>query len=396
MKTKKIVLILSAILLALLVSEYVWFRKGGMQTKKSEAQEAKTKKPEARETIFDRVVSIPKKLVFDVPQLPPLCDEIMGLNKGLAIVENGGRIYYEEEGHGIPLVLINGGPGCTHQGFHPYFSQLRDYAHLIYYDQRGTGRSSRDATGKTYTIKQAVEDLEGLRKSLGINRWAVLGWSYGGLLAQCYALMNPDRVMGLILVATQFGLSEPVTKPEWQRSFFSQAEWDALENIQKKSGPSGIFQTAAQVAYNRDLAGGWKYNFYHKPTSDDLFRKALYGYNSTPDFEEHIRAEIYKIDLRGKFADFEIPTLIIEAKWDLLLGTTDRIEIMRKNHPHATVAVFEKSGHTVFADEPEKFFSLVRDFLKKTSKTTITYRPGKQLTWPAYCDQAPFARYQKE
>ena len=76
MNTKRIVLF-SAVVVALVVSEYVWFRKDSTKT-----EESRTNKPGTRETIFDRIVSIPKDLVFDVPQLPPLCDEIVGLTKG--------------------------------------------------------------------------------------------------------------------------------------------------------------------------------------------------------------------------------------------------------------------------------------------------------------------------
>ena len=164
-------------------------------------------KKSTRETIFDKIVNIPKKLVLDIPPLPPLCDEIVGLKRGFVGVKEG-KLYYEEEGQGIPLVLINGGPGGTHHGFHPYFSQIKDFAHIIYYDQRGTGKSSKDDTGKTYAIKQAVEDLESLRKALKIDRWAVLGWSHGGFLAQCYALTYPERVISLVLVATSDGLTK--------------------------------------------------------------------------------------------------------------------------------------------------------------------------------------------
>jgi len=136
-----------------------------------------------RETIFDRVVSIPKELILDVPYVPPLCDEITGLKKGFVDIP-GGKLYYEEEGHGIPLVLLNPGPGGSHQHFHPYFSRLDDIARVIYYDMRGIGKSSIDDTGKTYTIRQAVEDLEYLRKALKIDKWVVVGWSFGGFLGQ--------------------------------------------------------------------------------------------------------------------------------------------------------------------------------------------------------------------
>jgi proline iminopeptidase len=322
-------------------------------------------KNSTRETIFDKIVSIPKELILDVPQLPSLCDEIKGLEKGFADVENG-KLYYEEEGDGVPLVLINGGPGCTHQGFHPYFSRIKNVARIIYYDQRGTGKSSQDDTGKTYTIKQAVEDLESLRKALKIEKWAVLGWSYGGLLAQLYALQYPEHVSGLILGASNHNLPEAITKSEYEKRlqlFISQKEQEAIENIQKMASEGKL--TTAQVIYNKLIAGDWKRQSYYKPTQEELIRKALYGWSPASGFEERMRSDSDKINLKGKFDDFEIPTLIIEGKWDLLWWNPDRAEVMRKNHPHAQVEIFEKSGHTIFADEPEKFFGLLRAFLEK-------------------------------
>ena len=128
---KNNLMFVAAIAISLALTGCDWFRKSS-----------------ARETILDKIVNIPKELVLDIPQLPALCDELPGLKKGFADILDG-KIYYEEEGQGIPLVLINGGPGCTHQGFHPYFSQIKDLARIIYYDQRGTGKSSSDDTGKT-------------------------------------------------------------------------------------------------------------------------------------------------------------------------------------------------------------------------------------------------------
>jgi len=140
------------------------------------------RKTSTRETIFDKVVNIPKELVLDIPNLPPLCDEIPDLKKGFADILNG-KLYYEEEGQGIPLVLINGGPGYYNHMFHPQFSRAKEFAHIIYYDQRGTGKTSRDDTGKMYSIRQAIEDLESLRKALKLDQWFrswfVLWWPFG-------------------------------------------------------------------------------------------------------------------------------------------------------------------------------------------------------------------------
>lgn len=323
--------------------------------------------PGYRETIFDKVVSIPKELMLDIPQLPPHCDQLPGLKKGFAAIKDG-KLYYEEEGQGIPIVLISGGPGCTHHGFHPYFSQLKDIARIIYYDQRGIGKSSYDDTGKTYTIKQAVDDLESLRKTLKIKRWTVLGWSYGGLLAQCYALTYPDHCTGLILGASNHNLHEPMINPEEQRElmFISPAEQNAIERVQQQCSQGKL--TTAQVIYNKYLAGDWKRYSYYKPTREALLQHAFYGWAPAPNFEELMRPDSDKIDLKGKFDDCTIPTLIVEAQWDLLWWNPNRAEVMRSNHPHARVEMFEKSGHMIFADEPEKFFSLLRNFLWKLSK----------------------------
>lgn len=332
-----------------------------------------------RETILDKIVSIPEEIIYDVPYLPPHCEEIAVEKKGFADIK-GGSLYYEEEGHGIPVVLISGGPGETHHIFHPYFSRIKDIARVIYYDQRGTGWSSKDYTGKTYTVKQSVEDLESLRKHLNIDRWVVLGWSYGGTIAQCYALTYPNRCLGLVLGVSDTGILKYSERNEREKEFISQEELDAIKNLSEKFYKQKL--TPAQFGYNMGLSGFWKYNCYHKPTKEELIRTALYYFHVSPNFEQLMRSDPSKIRLKDKFDDFEIPTLIVEGKYDLGWWDPNRPEILRKNHPHAEVVIFEKSGHKVFADETDKFFKSLRDFLRKSDKASIVYKPGNRLEWP--------------
>jgi proline iminopeptidase len=331
-----------------------------------------------RETILDKVISIPEKLVLDIPKIPPLCDSMSGLKKDLIPVD-GGMLYYEEEGQGVPLILLNPGPGGSHHCFHPHFSCLKDTMRIIYYDMRGVGKSSRDDTGEYYTIKHAVEDIEQLRQALHIDSWVVLGWSFGGFLAQCYALTYPESVKGMILVASADGLSKVNMKPSRQQMFISQKEREAIKKIfaSERDGKLSL----AQLLYNKDLCGDWKRQHYYKPTNDEMIRSALYEWLPAPGFREIICPDTNKINLAGLFDDCEIPTLIFEGKWDLTWNT-DKIEFMRKNHPHARVELCEKSGHKIFADEPEKFFGILREFLENIKEIKIKYKPGEKLTFP--------------
>jgi len=133
--------------------------------------------------------------------------------------------------------------------------------------------------------------------------------------------------------------------------------------------------------YNAYRAGDWKRQSYYKPTPEELARIVLYKWLPAPGFREIISRDVSTISLDGRFDDFEIPTLLMEAQWDLTWGT-DKADLMRKNHPHAQFAYFEKSGHRIFADEPEKFFTTLKNFLEQASKEQITYKPGNRLAWP--------------
>ena len=115
---------------------------------------------------------------------------------------NGTRLWVEREGQGEPLVLLVGGPAASHVVFHPVFSQLADAHEIVYYDYRGRGRSDQPADWREITFDGDVEDLEALRRALGFETWSLYGFSYGGMVAQAYALKYPQAVKRLVLANT--------------------------------------------------------------------------------------------------------------------------------------------------------------------------------------------------
>ena len=255
--------------------------------------------------------------------MPRLCD---GMDIRKEKVDIGDcKLYCEQEGQGTPLVLLHGGPGATHHYFHPWFSQAGKFARVIYYDQRGCGLSDYQP-GKGYNMDQAVDDLDRLRRALGIDQWVVLGHSYGGLLAQCYALKYPENLKGLVLVGASTGLHQEGL-PSRAREFLSPQERAKINEISNTPGLSIV-----QIVYNNFLNGDWKRQSYYKPDRQQIARTALYEWVHDKDFNSIMSGSAGDVDLAGAFAQCPLPTLIIEGQWDMSWNT-DKPERLRKNHP---------------------------------------------------------------
>jgi proline iminopeptidase len=115
---------------------------------------------------------------------------------------NGVMIYYEILGRGEPLIIVHGGPGASHDYFLPYLLPLARHNQVIFIDERGSGQSQKLEDASQYTIENMVEDVEAVRQALGLGKMSLLGHSYGGALAQAYALKYQRNLTHLILAST--------------------------------------------------------------------------------------------------------------------------------------------------------------------------------------------------
>ena len=110
----------------------------------------------------------------------------------------GARLHVRAVGQGEPLVVLHGGPDFDHAYLLPEMDGLAEACRLVYYDQRGRGRSSGEAGD--VTIESEVADLDAIRVHLGLERLALLGHSWGALLALEYATRLPHRTRALVLM----------------------------------------------------------------------------------------------------------------------------------------------------------------------------------------------------
>ena len=108
------------------------------------------------------------------------------------------RLYVREVGSGRPLVVVHGGPDFNHRYLLPELDRLAECCRLVYYDQRGRGRSFVVAAAIEVTMQSEVDDLDGVRRRLGLDTVALLGHSWGALVAMEYALAFPEQVSHLM------------------------------------------------------------------------------------------------------------------------------------------------------------------------------------------------------
>ena len=282
---------------------------------------------------------------------------------------NGAKLWYEIEGDGDPVILIPGGPGNSHTYFHPWFSDLAKHHKVIYLDAFGRGKSDRAKDSTEYTFKRDVEDIEGLRKALKIEKWSVLGHSYGGMVAQEYALKYPGSINKLIL-SNSFYSGEM-----WQanddncnyeiKNQFPEA-WEILQKVRSEGYNSSSPEHMTSYYIPSGLLYFYDASNANKMSWDNLIMNfqvyyTLVGYDG--DFI--IGGDIAKLDFRRKLKNLKMPMLIIEGRYDRV--AIPRWSLKFKEYaPQAKFVMFEKSGHNPYIEEEEKYFQLLNEFLSGT------------------------------
>ncbi len=277
---------------------------------------------------------------------------------------NGVDLFFDVEGSALvpdgsamvdkpTLVLLHGGPGCDHSYFKPWLSPLADQAQLVFVDHRGNGRSGRvDQT--TYTIEQMADDLEALRHHLGLGRIAVLGHSFGGMVAQVYALRHPQSLSKLILSNTT-----PSAK-FWD---------DAQEMAAKMATPEQLAVLPhlfkGTLTSQEDFDAWWAtcMPLYFHQTSPETVNQVCTRMRGEVVVANYMMAhEIPHYDVRASLTAVQVPTLVIAGRHDWVTPISQSEAILQAL-PAADLVVQESSGHMGFIEENEGYLAAVRAFL---------------------------------
>jgi len=275
------------------------------------------------------------------------------------------EIYFDVEGAGLvtdgpkmrekPIALIiHGGPGADHSSYKPTFSSLRDRLQLIYFDLRGQGRSKRGPK-QTYTLENNVEDLEALRQYLGLDKIALIGTSYGGMVALSYASRYPENISRLVVIATTASYHFLERAKEILACKGSPEQIAIAQKLWQ-----GNFQTEAELREYFDVMGSMYSLKYDPNSSREGWQRTIFSIDAiNVAFSSCLRA----YNVLEKLPKINAPTLVIGAKEDWICPP-EFSEAIAKAIPHAQLLIFENCGHLIRSDRPEDLLNSIDSFFK--------------------------------
>ncbi len=277
------------------------------------------------------------------------------------------RVTGELDGEGpAPLVVLHGGPGATHD----YVLALADLADdgraVVHYDQLGNGRSSHfpDRGADFWTVDLFVRELHNLVDALGIrDRHHVLGQSWGGFLAQEYALTQPEGLRGLVLADTAASFPDFVSEANRLRAELP-PEVEATLRRHEEAGTTDdpAYMEACLVFYGRHVCRiPWPDEVAESFAWIERDPTVYHTMNGPSEF--HVIGSIRDWQAKDRLGEIDVPTLVVSGRHDE--ATPALQETLLAGIRGSEWVVFEESSHMPHVEERARYMQVVGDWLTR-------------------------------
>ncbi len=273
---------------------------------------------------------------------------------------DGTALHVEVGGKGPTCLFVHGGPGQGVASFRKLGGErLEDFLTVIYLDQRGSGKSK---SASNYHLDRVVDDIDEVRAHFGVSSMCLIAHSFGGIIAQRYAVRYPDRVSALVLANALMQFRGP----------YIQRTQIALVN-RLLGGKRPIPADPAELTRAHLEASGalWRSGLGYRFLTENLQTlRAMNAVDGDPARNQSFgRAVItqreaypeYYEDYAPATADVSVPVLVIAGTSDYAVGPDQHL---RFKYPHQRRVVI-KSGHLLYYDAPDEFTAAVREFAKE-------------------------------
>jgi proline iminopeptidase len=281
--------------------------------------------------------------------------------EGFVAVRHG-ALFYRQIGQGRPIIVLHGGPDFDHTYLLPDLDRLASAYRLIYYDQRGRGRSLGDP--QAISLQTELEDLDDLRQHLQLDSVGVLGHSWGSVLAMEYALGHPERVSHLILMNTA-----PASQAGLVLLRQEIASRLAAHQQRMKELKSSLKYLEGDPATAAEYYRYWFSAAFKRP--EHLNRLDLGFTHLTPEDVRRARAveqRLYQdtfdrqdFNLIPRLRRLRVPTLVIHGDYDFVPAAV--AAGIAQAIPGARLAVLNDCGHFAYFECPEGVRQAVANFV---------------------------------
>jgi proline-specific peptidase len=274
----------------------------------------------------------------------------------------GGIVWFKRVGGGTgrPLLAVHGGPGLPHN-YISSLERLADEREVIFWDQLGCGNSERPSDPALWTMERSVAEMDAVVEELGLNGFHIFGNSWGGMLAQQYALDVAPRAASLTIsnsIASIPQFSEMVTRLKADLDPATQSAIDRHEAAGTTHSPD--YQAAIRTWNETYLCRvrPWPAEL------EDAFRRM-----GTEIFETMFGASDFNIvgtirywDVFDRLTEIALPTLVLAGRFDECVP--EHMWEMHQRIAGSRFELFESSAHMPFIEEPDRFDQVMREFLR--------------------------------
>ena len=262
----------------------------------------------------------------------------------------GARLYCREVGRGRPVIVLHGGPDFDISYLLPELDRLSDRFHLIYYDQRGRGRSADGVKPEDVTLESEMADLDEIREHFHLDKVVLLGHSWGTVLALEYALRHPGRVSRLVLMDPAPASAADIDRFRKERV----EKWPALMELRRAIADTTAYKEAdpdAVVAYYRvhfkpALARSEDYEKLILRMQARFIQQGKEGILKSRAVEDRLVNETWAspngYDLHPGLKGLNIPALVITGDHDFFPFAAEHIA---QAIPSASLVTLKDCGH---------------------------------------------------
>jgi proline iminopeptidase len=263
-------------------------------------------------------------------------------------------LYSREIGQGTPVIVLHGGPDFDHGYLLPELDRLSDAFRLIYYDQRGRGRSAENVQPQDVTLASEMDDIDEVRAHHKLDTVVLLGHSWGAVLALEYALRNPTRVSHLVLMNPA-----PVSANELAavRRAYLQRLGNAMDTqraiVQSPAYQAGDPEAVAaryRIHFQPSLKRPADYERMMARMRAGFFSQGKDGILKARAVEAQLMRDTWEVpgyDLLPRLAGLGIPTLVIAGDHDFMVGAAKGIA---GAIPGAQLITVNGCGHFAFLE----------------------------------------------